>query len=139
MKYFVTLLILIFSNTSYSKVEECYRKAQIIKGLVTHHWLKTDTKIAGMGSGETANEQIGDKFEAPYSTHVFIVDHSDQIAESCKEITYADEDCVNAELDLGKPLGHFSLGNNCQTFVSKVLRKCSKDNKQIELFLGKQS
>jgi hypothetical protein len=35
-----------------------------------------------------------------------------------------DEDCVNAELDLGKPLGHFSLINNCQTFVSRVIKRC---------------
>ncbi len=124
MKRFLAFLILIFSINGFSKVEDCYRTAKIMGGLVNHHWIKTDTKIAGMGSQEIQSA-IGDRFEAPYATLVFVVDHSDQIAKSCKEVTEVDEDCVNAKLDIGKPLGRFNLINNCQMFVSEILRKCS--------------
>lgn len=124
MKYVLAFIILGLSINSFAAVEDCYRKAQIMGGVVNHHWIKTDTKIAGMGSGAVEG-QIGDRFETPYTTHVFVIDHSDQVAKACKEIKDIDEDCVNAELDLGKPLGRFNLVNNCQTFVSQVLKKCS--------------
>ncbi len=136
MKYIFTLIILSYSFTSFSKVEDCHRRAQILHGLVEHHWIKTDTKIAGMGSGQITDKQIGDKFEAPYATLVFIIDHSNQVAETCKEILNIDEDCVNAELDFGKPLGHFSLINNCQSFVSNVFRRCSTIKTPREIFPG---
>ncbi len=129
MKYALAFIILGFSISSFAMVEDCYRKAQIMGGIVNHHWIKTDTKIAGMGSG-ISEGQIGDRFEAPYTTHVFVIDHSDQVAKICKEIKDVDEDCVNAELDVGKALGRFSLINNCQTYVSSVLRKCST-NKNV--------
>lgn len=117
-------MLLCFSGVSFAKVENCQRRAQILKGIVQHHWIKTDTKSAGMGSG-LSDEQIGDTFEAPYTTHVFVIDHSNQSAEKCEEIKEIDEDCVNAELDVGKSLGRFSLVNNCQFFVFDVLKKCS--------------
>lgn len=124
MKYILTFIILGFSINSFAVVQNCYRKAQIMGGVVNHHWIKTDTKTAGMGSGNS-QEQIGDRFEAPYTTHVFVIDHSDQEALNCKEIKDVDEDCVNAQLDIGKPLGRFNLINNCQTYVSSVLKRCS--------------
>lgn len=124
MKKLLTLLLLSLSFSCFAVVENCHRTAEIMGGIVNHHWLKTDTKIAGMGSG-VVEGLIGDRFEAPYATLVYIIDHSLQEAKSCKEIKDIDEDCVNAELDIGKPLGRFNLFNNCQSFVTRVLKKCS--------------
>ena len=133
MKYILTLtLILISSTDSFAKVEVCHRPAQIIKGMVNHYWLKTETKEAGMGSDEVGDVKIGDKFEMPYATKVFIVDHSNQTALICKERSDVDEDCVNASLDVGRYLGHFSLTNNCQTFVSRVIDKCLMYQEEIK-------
>jgi hypothetical protein len=124
MKLYALILLIILSNNSFGAVENCHRKAKILNGLVNHHWLKTDTKTAGMGSGQSST-LIGDRIEAPYATLVYVVDHSEYIAKSCVEVKDIDEDCVNEELDLGKPLGSFSLLNNCQSFVEIVLKKCS--------------
>lgn len=126
MKYWPVLLMVIYTCNTHAVVFDCSRKAQIMGGAVNHHWLKTDTKNAGMGSGNDG--LIGDHFEAPYATHVFVIDHSNQTAEKCKEIKDIDEDCVNEQLDIGKPLGRFNLINNCQTFVSGILKEC-KTNK----------
>lgn len=121
-------MALSFSFSSFAKVEACFRPAALLNGLVDHYWLKTDTKTAGMGSKtltDFANgAQIGDQFEAPFITKVFIVDHSNQHASFCIEKKDIDEDCVNEELDIGKPLGRFGLLNNCQTFVRGILHKC---------------
>ena len=123
MKTVIVLVTILSSLSSFSAVEDCSRKAQIMGGVVNHHWLKTDTKVAGMGSGYDG--PIGDRFEAPYKTHVFVIDHSNQVAEKCREIAGVDEDCVNEKLDIGQYLGRFNLINNCQAFVSKILRECS--------------
>jgi hypothetical protein len=136
MKFILLTLILFYSANGFSKVEICHRHAEILKGLVDHYWIKTDTKEAGMGSELLATLQIGDKFEAPYTTKVFIVDHSNQTAIACKENLEVDEDCVNEQLDLGKPLGHFSLINNCQSFVARVIKKCSPHDPNEELYPG---
>ena len=125
MKKLLALTSLLYSLNAFAEVYDCYRKAQILDGVVKHHWLKTDTKIAGMGSLEMENRPIGDTFEAPYTTKVYIVDHSNQEPRRCKIVKHVDEDCVNSKLDIGKYLGRFSLVNNCQTFVASVLRKCS--------------
>lgn len=126
MRLALLTLTLALSTNAYSSVELCHRKAEIARGLVDHYWLKTDTKEAGMGS-EVLNEggQIGDQFEAPYSTKVYIVDHSGQTPLSCKVLTEVDEDCVNEKLDIGKYLGRFTLINNCQTFTRRIIEKCS--------------
>lgn len=126
MKFLILFILVVFSTNSYSKVEICHRRAQIFLGLVSHYWIKTDTKIAGMGSENlTGDEQVGDKFESPLALKVYIIDHSNQTPLSCKEKLDIDEDCVNAELDLGKPLGYFSPTNNCQVFTRKIIKKCA--------------
>lgn len=108
--------------SAFAKVEICYRKAQIVSGLVNHFWLKTDTRNAGMGSG-LVQGNIGDQYEGPF-TKVFVIDHSDQIAEVCTESNNYDEQCLDEELEIGRSLGRFSPFNNCQTFTKKVLKKC---------------
>ena len=129
MKAFILLLFFCAQFPANASVEICHRKAQIAFGLVSHYWLKTDTVVAGMGSGRSA-VQIGDEFEGP-GTKVFVIDHTDQIAETCEETVNHIEDCVNEELEVGKSLGRFTPVNNCQTFVRSVLKKCEKDEYKI--------
>lgn len=129
MKAFFLLLIFCAQFPAYATVEICHRKAQIAFGLVGHYWLKTDIKVAGMGSGKSS-AQIGDEFEGP-GTKVFVIDHTDQVAETCEESVNHIEDCINEELEIGKSLGRFTPINNCQTFVRSVLKKCEKDEYKI--------
>lgn len=130
MKFFLILILCFFQLAASAKVEICHRKAQIAFGLVNHFWLKTDTKNAGMGSGKS-HGQIGDQFEGP-GTKVYVIDHSNQIAEVCEETTNHVEECINEELEDGKFLGRFSPLNNCQTYVKSVLRKC--ETKEFRAF-----
>ena len=90
--------------------------------LVDHHWLKTDTKEAGTGPAGGGDEggmtPIGDPTE--------ITDHtgrSDEAGSTCEEVKGVDEDKVNKELEIGKPLGPWGLHNNCRSFVDDVLRR----------------
>jgi hypothetical protein len=121
MKYLV--LCLLITLPVFAKIEVCQRPAKIAFGLVDHYWLKTDTITAGMGSGRAYKKYIGDEMETAF-TAVYIVDHSDQPAKKCTEKTNHDEQCVNNELQIGKPLGRFTPINHCLSFVRKVLKKC---------------
>jgi RHS repeat-associated protein len=112
------------------KVQRCCRKAEILGGLVSHCWIKTDTVTAGMASNPQCRAGVGDNFEPPYTTKVYVSDHSCEKPGSCEDVDDVDEDCVNKELTVGKALGRFDLANNnCQTFVHEVLKKCSKKKK----------
>jgi hypothetical protein len=131
MKLSLVLSLIFIQLTAYAKVEICHRKAQIAFGLVDHYWLKTDLKNAGMGSGKSEG-QIGDKFEGP-GTKVFVIDHTNQIPEACKESNDHIEECINQELEEGKYLGRFTPINNCQSYVKKVLKKCeTPEFKELE-------
>ncbi|WP_124946276.1 hypothetical protein [Sulfurirhabdus autotrophica] len=58
-------------------------------------------------------------------------DHTGQSKESnAKQIPIpfpVDEQCVNYAIRLGRALGKFAAGNNCQTFADDVLNKCRID------------
>jgi RHS repeat-associated protein len=111
-------------------VQLCRRTADLLGGVVDHVWLKTDTTTAGMASSPKCRANVGDNFEAPYLTKVFVSDHSCEQPKSCDAVNDVDENCVNTELTIGKALGRFDLLNNsCQTFASEVLKKCSKTKK----------
>ena len=102
-------------------VQLCRAPAQILGGLVDHVWIKTSTKEAGMGG---AVRNPGDQYESLYTTKVYVIDHSGQSATrqgaSC-HVVDVDEKKVDNLLQIGKPLGRFSLWNNCQTFADSVL------------------
>lgn len=124
MKIFVFLFLILFQALAQARVEVCQRKAKIAFSLVSHYWLRTDLVEAGMGSArDYQGDQIGDVYEGA-GTKVFIIDHSTQKAQKCKESLNHDEECINRELEIGKPIGRFTPFNNCLTFVRKVLRKC---------------
>lgn len=75
----------------------------------------------------------GQEYESLFVTKVKITDHSGQSktreGASC-EVVDADEDKVNQQLQIGKPLGRFSPTNNCQTFVKQVLQNAKTPEQQ---------
>jgi RHS repeat-associated protein len=93
---------------------------------VDHQWIKTDAVEAGMGGtrGNVPGNQSGDK---PYDP-VQVTDHSGrskQKGSSCKKVENVDEQKVNDQLKIGKPLGRWSPTNQCQSFVREVLNNAS--------------
>ena len=109
------------------KVQQCCRKAEIVGGIGEHCWLKTGKLTAGMASNPVCRAGVGDNYEAPYLTKVYISDASCETGD-CVDIPWdVDEECVNRELKIGQMLGRFNLvTNNCQTFANTVLNKCTK-------------
>jgi len=112
------------------KVEICCRKAEILGGIVSHCWIKTDTVIAGMASSPQCRKNVGDAYEFPWITETYISDHSCETAQWCREVPVhwnLDEGCVNRLLKIGEPLGGFDpFVNNCQQFTKRVFERCWK-------------
>jgi len=90
---------------------------------VDHQWIKTDTIEAGMGTakaGRNAGNQPGDKYGDP----VQVIDHRGRSEESgahCERVLGVDEAKVNAQLQIGRPLGNWTYDNQCRTFSTQVL------------------
>lgn len=67
----------------------------------------------------------GDEYDFLYATPVGIVEHTgdseSRPGATCEIVDNVDENRVNELLEIGKPLGHFSLFNNCTTFAYSVL------------------
>jgi RHS repeat-associated protein len=110
------------------KVYFCKRPAQILFGLVDHHWIKTDTVEAGLGP---VDEGVpGENSPSSLFPQVEIQRHPDESLKpgsSCKEMKCVDENCVNSKLIIHTRLGEFNLlTNNCQIFAFNVLAGCRK-------------
>ena len=112
------------------KVQVCCRKAEILFGWFRHCWIKTDTITAGMASSPQCRANVGDDYEPPFITPTYVSDHSCETPDTCTDLPphfNVDEDCVNRELNIGKPLGGFDpFVNNCQQFTARVIKRCSK-------------
>jgi RHS repeat-associated protein len=133
-----------FTDPSGLKVYRCSRKAIVnvlgfnLNGLTgfKHHWIKTDTKEAGLGPAGggipgvpgqpgaqgTSSDSIGEP--------TTVNDHSgasDAPGAECEEVKDVDEDCVNKHLQIGSYEGPFGIPptNNCQTFAGDILDACS--------------
>jgi len=101
----------------------CQRPAQILGGGVDHFWLKTSIKEAGMGGDPGIAP--GQQYESAYATSVYIRDHSQDNAASCRAIDHVNEVCVNNLLQVNTPLGQFMPGlNDCRMFANTVLSSC---------------
>ncbi len=124
MKALLLILAITFSVQSLATVEVCSRKAQVAFGLFSHMWIKTDTVEAGMGGPIYEGVEIGDVMELPYVTKVYVRDHSGDTPDKCEVKEGIDEECVNKELVIDKPLGHWRVLNQCQSYVAKVIRNC---------------
>ena len=111
-------------------VQRCCRKAQVAFGLVSHCYLKTDTKTAGMNAGPRCSLAGNGGSDMPWITKTYVSDHSCEVGGTCQTMPDVDEDCVNKELEIGRYLGRFGVTNNCQSFAIQTLSKCRK-RKQI--------
>ncbi len=113
------------------KVSLCSAPADIAYGAVDHHWIKTDTKEAGMGP---ANGGVpGNESDSPYTTTT-INDHtgrSEASGAQCEVVENVDEQKVNELLEIGKDTGRFSPWNNCQTLAQEILDQASTTPKTI--------
>jgi RHS repeat-associated protein len=104
------------------EVSICCRPAEIAAGLIDHCWVQTDTVSAGMGANP--NVLPGQEYEG-YGMPVQVTDHSNDTATSCTTMNNVDEQCVNDELEIGKPIGRFMPPiNQCQSFAYGVVNKC---------------
>jgi len=93
---------------------------------IDHHWIKTDTVEAGMG-GTRGNVPGNDSGDLP-GDRVQVTDHTGRSKEAgatCKKVDNVDEDKVNAQLKIGRPLGRWGPTNQCQSFAAEVLRNAS--------------
>lgn len=108
-------------------VQRCCRKARIALGAVSHCWIKTDTKVAGMNATAQCSLPGQNQSDLPWVTPVVVSDASCEVSENCEAMADVDEQCVNRELAIGRSLGRFGMLNNCQTFAWQVLTKCSKN------------
>jgi len=104
-------------------VQICSRPAEILKGLVDHYWVTTDTRSVGL-QGDP-NVRVGDQYEF-LGTPTFPTDHSGDKPTSCEVQNNVDEQCVNTTLDnaLGNPQGGFGPTSNCKQFAFSVVNKC---------------
>jgi RHS repeat-associated protein len=109
------------------RVQRCRAPAQVANGAVDHHWIKTDTKEAGMGPAGGGN--AGDQSASPYFSQTAITDHTGysdpnskdwRSGTTCEDVPDADEDKVNELLDIGQPLGRWTGTNQCQSFADDV-------------------
>jgi len=116
------------------KVWKCSKPAATLYGFMSHQWLRTDTKEAGLGRrgdkhyGED-DEIPGDESHSdyPYISDTAIIPHEgvhNQVGSECEVVECVDENCVNNELIYYKLLGKWTYSNNCWTFVRDVLEKC---------------
>jgi RHS repeat-associated protein len=113
-------------------VEMCRRPTQFeflgkTFSVGNHFWVRTSTTEAGMGAA--ANQIPGqgnsDKPLAP----VKVVPHpgeGNKPGSSCAVVEEVDEDCVNKKLELGRKLGRWTAGNQCQSFALQVIAECTK-------------
>lgn len=68
--------------------------------------------------GNQSGDMLGDPVQ--------VVDHTDRSKErgaSCETVPNVDEKKVNEQLVLGRSLGRWGGSNQCQSFVSEVLKK----------------
>ena len=123
------------------KVYRCCTVADIPGNVLNfkHCWLKTDTREAGLGNldvGQPAGQAVPNNECAGDGPVVQtqVVDHTGQSVKRpgtiCTEIPDVDEQCVNDAIftdrrGYGVTQGSWTPWNQCNTFASGVLRKCS--------------
>ncbi len=76
--------------------------------------------MGGVRGNEPGN-QSGDLPGDP----VQVTDHSGRSEEkgsTCEKVDNVDEKKVNNQLEIGRPLGRWTPGNQCQSFSSDVLK-----------------
>jgi RHS repeat-associated protein len=92
---------------------------------IKHWWIKTPQIEAGAGPANGGIPGHGGK-DSPYVTQMTINDHSGEALwpeSTCYPYPGFDVNTINSQLKIGRPLGSFSLENNCQTVASDILKK----------------
>lgn len=82
-------------------------------------------------AGRNAGNQPGDRYRDP----VQVVDHSGRSQEPgarCTKIEGVDEEKVNAQLEIGRPLGNWTYDNQCRTFTTQVLWNAQTDPQSVD-------
>jgi RHS repeat-associated protein len=112
------------------KVQKCCQNTQINWWMdfsskllgVQHCFIKTDTVTAGMGPANG-----GPLPACPILTQTAVTDHSARTISpgQCNDVPGVDEACVNKALKIGTPTGRWTPTNQCNSFASDVLDKCS--------------
>jgi RHS repeat-associated protein len=90
-----------------------------------HHWIRTDTAEAGMGGvcpvpGQGCSDRPGVQTQT--------IPHAGQGAapgSTCMTVPDVDEQCVNRAIAPGQAQGRWMPWNQCQSFASDVLYRCS--------------
>ncbi|WP_221795150.1 RHS repeat-associated core domain-containing protein [Oceanobacter mangrovi] len=92
-----------------------------------HQWIKTDSVEAGMGPAKSSCGDAGNQSGDLPGDPVQVCDHRqrDKTNSSCELVSDVDENKVNEQLELGRPLGRWWPWNQCQSFASDVLRNSS--------------
>jgi RHS repeat-associated protein len=112
------------------KVQKCCQNTQVnwwvdflsmLVGL-QHCFIRTDTVTAGMGPANG-----GPLPACPILSQTAVTDHSARTISpgDCKDVPGVDEACVNKALKIGTPTGRWGPTNQCNSFASDVLDKCS--------------
>jgi RHS repeat-associated protein len=102
---------------------------------IDHYWIKTSSREAGMGGtrGNVPGNESGDMPGDP----VQVTNHSGRSKEkgaSCKKVDNVDEDIVNKQLTLGRPLGRWGPTNQCQSFARGVIDNARKTPPNLSPF-----
>jgi hypothetical protein len=127
------------ANFIQRKVDRCCRNVETgtemdrlarLLGL-RHCWLKTDTKVAGMGPA-----QGGPLPSWPLGIPTVVRDHSSEASTGCLEVPNVNENCVNQQLEIGKSTGPWGPDNNCNTFVDEVVGTCRRHSASSNGFSG---
>lgn len=92
--------------------------------LPKHHWVKTDTREAGMG-GRCPVPGL-ECSDTPYSD-TEVKDHAGQSKMPgvvCELQLNVDESCVNRALFPGRPTGSWNVFNQCNSFAYGLVNQC---------------
>ncbi|MBX7143494.1 MAG: hypothetical protein K1X79_03510 [Oligoflexia bacterium] len=101
---------------------------------LTHHWLLTPTLEAGMGQeggGVPGQDSLSTVFLKILQSHdrATVNDHSGQhLAPNaeCSPLPAVDRQCVEAQLQIGRHVGHWLPPlNDCHTLSSDVINQCT--------------
>ena len=104
------------------KVYLCKLPAKAAWGLVDHHWIKTDSLERGMWNARDTYFR-----DVPFLTKVAVRDEGYEPDAMCREIRNVDEEKVNEQLKLNRPLGIWTPWNQCQSFAREVLLNAGWD------------
>jgi hypothetical protein len=105
---------------------------------VEHWWIKTPGLEAGMGPAQGGVPGHGGS-DSPYVTQTAITEHAgegEKAGSTCEWVgelnrfgahqwAKVDRDCVERELQIGRPTGRWTPLNQCQSTIEEALDKCS--------------